>query len=225
MPLFGMVGILMKAVVLEQFARIGTALSNPSRLSLLDLLCQSEKTVETLVEQSKLPLKNVSAQLKVLKEAGLVKSRKEGKYVRYSVSDERVALFWSSLQAFGTSQMTELRQIAAAIALDPDSATAVDRRELMARAKRDEIVVIDVRPKDEFEAAHLPYAISVPLAEIKGHLKKLPKSKKIVAYCRGPYCLFAKEAVALLKRRGFKAVHLRDGVQEWKTAGQAVVAG
>ncbi len=209
----------MNRAFLEQFARIGKALSSPSRLELLDLLCQSEKTVETLVAQSRIPLKNVSAQLKVLKESGLVKARKEGKYVFYSLSDEKVGAFWSNLQEFSSGQLSDLREITAKLISEPDALVAVNRKELLSRARRDEVLVIDVRPGDEFAAGHIPYAKSLPLAELKAKLKQLPKDKEIVAYCRGPHCLFAVEAVRLLKRHGFKASRLDDGVQEWKAAG------
>lgn len=209
----------MNRAFLEQFARIGKALSSPSRLELLDLLCQSEKSVETLVEQSKIPLKNVSAQLKVLKKSGLVKARKEGKYVFYSLSDEKVGAFWSNLQEFSSRQLSDLREISAKLMSDPDSLVAVNRKELLSRARKDEVLVIDVRPGDEFAAGNIPYAKSLPLAELKAKLTQLPKDKEIVAYCRGPHCLFAVEAVKLLKRHGFKASRLDDGIQEWKAAG------
>lgn len=207
---------------MKQFARIGKALASPSRLALLDLLCQSEKSVETLVAQSNLSLKNVSAQLRVLKEAGLLTSRREGKYVYYSVSDEKVPEFWTNLQDFSSRQLIELQAISQKLIGDFDNLEQVDRKTLLARAKRDEVIVIDVRPRDEYDAAHLPYAISLPLEELKAKLKQLPKDKEIVAYCRGPYCLMALEAVQLLKRRGFKAVRLDDGVREWQHAGLPV---
>ena len=209
----------MKAVFLDQFARIGKALASPSRLALLDLLCQSEKSVETLVAQSNLTLKNVSAQLRVLKEAGLVTSRKDGKYVYYSVSDDKVPEFWGTLQDFSSRQLAELQAISRELIGDKENLEKVDRKTLLARARRDEVMVIDVRPRDEYEAAHLPFAVSLPLDELKVKLKQLPKNKEIVAYCRGPYCLMAVEAVHLLKRQGFKAIRLDDGVREWKSAG------
>lgn len=211
----------MKRAFLKQFARIGKAMSSPSRLELLDLLCQSEKTVETLVGQSSLTLKNASAQLKVLREAGLVKARREGKYVFYSLSDEKVGQFWSNLQDFSARRLVELKQISADLMNDSE-AVGVSRKELLARAKREEVLVIDVRPEDEYRAARLPYAVSIPLSELKSKLAKLPKSKEIVAYCRGPHCVFAVEAVRILKRNGFQAKRLDDGVNEWKAAGMPV---
>ena len=209
----------MKLIFLEQFARIGKALSSPSRLLLLDLLCQSEKTVETLVLQSDLTLKNASAQLRVLKESGIVKARKEGKYVYYSITDEKVAQFWSSLQGFASKQLAELQEITSKLINKPDELVGVDRKLLLSRARKQEIIVLDVRPHDEYAASHLPYAISVPLDELKFKLKTLPKDREIVAYCRGPYCLLAVEAVRLLRKKGFNAIRLEDGVQDWKSLG------
>lgn len=209
----------MKSEFLEQFARIGKALSNPSRLSLLDLLCQSEKSVETLVNQSGLELKNVSAQLRIMKEAGLVRSRKEGKYVYYLISDEKVAEFWSILQAFSSRQLAELQSIATELIAGGDTLERVDRKALLARMKKGEVIVLDVRPSDEYEAAHLPFALSIPLEKLKAKLKGLPKDKTIVAYCRGPYCLMSVEAVKLLNAKGYRAVRLDDGIREWKAAG------
>jgi len=215
----------MKPVFLEQFARIGKVLSSPSRLSLLDLLCQSEKSVETLVEQSGLELKNVSAQLRVMKEAGLVRSRKEGKYVYYVISDETVAEFWNKLQAFSSHRLAELRIAAKELIDERHTLEQVDRKTLFSRIKKGEVLVLDVRPSDEYQFAHLPFAISIPLEELKTKLKQIPKGKEIVAYCRGPYCLLAVEAVRLLRRSGFKAHRLDDGVQEWKSAGLPVEVG
>lgn len=209
----------MKGIYLEQFARIGTALANPARLALLDLLCQGEKTVETLVDQSGLPVKNVSAQLKVLREAGLVRSRREGKFVHYSLSDARVAEFWSTLQSFASSQLAEMQEVTKALLSDPNSLSGFDGKQLVSKAAKGELVVIDVRPADEYAFAHLPYAISMPLSELKGKLKSLPKDKKIIAYCRGPFCLFAKEAVELLRRKGFEASRIEEGVTEWRAKG------
>jgi rhodanese-related sulfurtransferase len=193
-------------------------MASPSRLELLDLLSQSEKSVETLVEQSSLNLKNASAQLKTLKDAGLVKARRSGKYVFYSLSDETVGAFWSNLQEFSARRLAELQKLSSELMSDPDL-VGLSRKELLARAKRDEVLLLDVRPEDEFQAGHLPYAKSIPLAELKSRLSKLPKNKEIVAYCRGPHCLFAVEAVRLLKKSGHKAKRLDDGVQEWKAAG------
>lgn len=208
----------MQKLFLEQFSRIGKALSNPSRLELLDLLCQSEKSVETLVTQSGMSLKNVSAQLKALKEAGLIRSRKEGKYIFYSVSHSDVTDFWLLLQKFGSKQIKELQQIANELLHSKESLTTMSRSELLKKAKTQDLILIDVRPSDEYEAGHLPHAISIPITDLGKKIKSLPKDKEIVAYCRGPFCLFAQEAVDLLKKKGFTAFRLEDSVHEWKKA-------
>lgn len=208
----------MKSVFLKQFARIGKTLSSPSRLALLDLLCQSEKSVETLVEQSGFELKNVSAQLRVLKEARLVRSRKDGKYIFYSITDEKVAEFWNILQEFSFQQLSELRMIAKSLVAGGETLERVNRKSLLARMHKGEVIVLDVRPSDEFDAGHLPFALSIPLEELKAKMKMLPKSKEIVAYCRGPYCLLSVEAVKLLKAKGYQAFRLEDSVREWKMA-------
>jgi rhodanese-related sulfurtransferase len=213
----------MKAVFLEQFARVGKAISSPSRLELLDLLCQSEKSVETLVSQSGLTLKNASAQLRVMREAGLITSRRDGKYIYYRISDRKVADFWSEFQKFSRHQLAELQTFALDLTKNTEEIEQVGRKTLLARAKRGEVVVIDVRPPDEYEAGHLPFALSVPLNELESKLKRLPKNKRIVAHCRGPYCLMAVEAVKLLNRKGFDAQRLDLGVNEWSSAGFPVV--
>jgi rhodanese-related sulfurtransferase len=212
----------MKAVFLDQFARIGKALSNPSRLALLDLLCQCEKSVEVLVEQSHLSLKNTSAQLKVLREAGLITARKDGKNIFYSLSNEQVAKFWSNLQEFSSRQLAELQIVAKEFISDEDALVGVNRKELIRRARLGDVTIIDVRPNDEYLASHIPFAISLPLEQLKARLKSLPKNREIVAYCRGPYCLLAVEAVRLLKRYGFRAARLEDGIHDWKSHGLPV---
>ncbi len=213
----------MKKVFLEQFSRIGKALSNPARLALLDLLCQSEKSVETLVAQSGMTLKNASAQLKALKEAGLVKTRRDGKYVFYSISHPDLSEFWLLLQKFGSGQIRELQLIARELVHTKETLTGVNRAELMKKAKSEDVIIIDVRPGDEYESAHLPYAISIPVSELSKKLKTLPKNKEIIAYCRGPFCLLSQEAVEYLQKKGYTAYRLDDGVQDWKSAGLSVV--
>jgi rhodanese-related sulfurtransferase/DNA-binding MarR family transcriptional regulator len=208
----------MRPIFLEQFARIGKALSSPNRLALLDLLCQSEKTVETLVVQSNLTLKNTSAQLKVMKDAGLLKSRRDGKFIYYSLNDRQVSEFWTSLQSFASRHLCELQKITAKLIADGEGVSGVNREELMTGAKSGEVIVLDVRPVDEYESDHIPFAISVPLADLKKRMKELPKETEIVAYCRGPYCLLAVEAVRILRRSGYQAVRMEEGVQEWRSA-------
>lgn len=208
-----------KDALYEQFARTTKALSNPKRIEILDLLCQGEKTVETLAEQGDLEIKNTSAQLKELKSAHLVDSRRDGKYIYYKIANKSVADFLLGLRTFNENHFSEIQTIAAKAFHDVDSMVAVNRKQLLAQAKKGEVILLDVRPSDEYAQSHLPFAISVPIANLQKELRNLPKNKEIVAYCRGPYCFFAKEAVELLKKRGFQATRLKDSVHEWASYG------
>lgn len=209
------------------YGHMGTvtkALGSPKRLEIIELLSQGEKSVETIADQAELGLKNASAQLKELKAARLVDSRRDGKYVYYRLSDPQVARFWIELRRFSENRITEIKQILSDVMGNDDLLERVDRKTLLSRAKNGEVIFLDVRPEDEFNEAHLPYARSVPIFELKERLKELPKSKTIVAYCRGPYCFYAKEAVELLRKQGFKADQLRDSVNDWRVEGLPVEA-
>jgi rhodanese-related sulfurtransferase len=208
-----------KDVIYGHFAALTKALSSPKRIEIIDLLCQGEKTVEAISAQAAIGLKNTSAQLKELKAARLVEARRDGKYVYYRLADQSVADFWITLRTFGHQRITEIRKITQEAMDTPDALEEMTRKELLARAKRGDILLLDVRPTDEFEAGHLPFAVSVPIGKIAAHLKSFPKHKTIVAYCRGPYCFFAKEAVELLRRRGFRASQLKDSIHDWRGAG------
>lgn len=203
-------------------ATVTKALGNPKRLEIIDLLSQGEKSVETIAGQAELGVKNASAQLKELKAARLVESRRDGKHVFYYLSDPQVARFWIELRRFSQNRISEIQQILSDAMGDEDLLEKVDRETLLARAKKGDIILLDVRPEDEFKAAHLPFARSVPITELKKHLKDIPKSKTIVAYCRGPYCFYAKEAVDLLRQKGFKAEQLKDSVYDWVVNGLPV---
>ena len=209
----------LKDLLYEQVARIGKATSSPKRLEVLELLAQGEKSVEGLAEQLSIDVKLASAHLKVLKEARLVTSRKEGKYVHYRLSGADVAGLWVSMREVAQEHLVELRVALQEITSNPDKLASVSREQFMDQARRGEIVVIDVRPRDEYAVAHLPFARSMPLAEVEQHLASLPLDKEIVAYCRGPFCLLSNEAVALLQARGYRARKVSDGVSEWQYAG------
>jgi rhodanese-related sulfurtransferase/DNA-binding MarR family transcriptional regulator len=209
----------------EQVARIGKAAASPKRLELLELLCQGEKTVETLAQQADIDLKSASAHLKELKAARLVAARKDGKYVYHRLADDAVAAFWVNLRSLAEVRLAELQTVVREFLADPEHLAPVDRRAILGKARQGEIIVIDVRPEQEYEGGHLPYARSIPLAELKKRLADLPRRKEIVAYCRGPFCMMAKDAVALLRQKGFKAVRLEDGVAEWRAAGLPVETG
>lgn len=211
-----------KDILYEQVARIGKATSSPKRLELLELLAQGEKSVEALAEQLSIEIKLASAHLKVLRESRLVASRKEGKYVHYRLSGSDVASLWVSMREVAQEHLIELRVALDQIASAPDKLASVSRKELMEQARRGEIIMIDVRPRAEFDQAHIPYARSMPLAEIAQRISELPKGVEIVAYCRGPFCLFSDEAAQLLKAKGRKVSKLLDGVAEWQTAGMSL---
>jgi len=208
-----------KTLLYEQVARIGKAVASPKRLELIDLLCQGEKTVDALAAHAGQSIKLASAHLKALKAARLVESRKDGKYVYYRLADDGVSALWVTLRSLAEERLLELKMVLQQFLAHPEDLAPLDRRAILGRARQGEILVLDVRPDDEYESGHLPYARSLPLAELKKRLAELPKDRQIVAYCRGPFCMMAVEAVALLRREGFRAVRLGDGVAEWMAAG------
>lgn len=211
-----------KDLLYEQVATISKAVASPKRLELIELLCQSEKTVETLAEQAQVSVKLASAHLRQLKSARLVTNRRDGKYVYYSLVDHTVADFWVGLRQLAEERLLELQRGLSDLAGAQRSLEALDRRAILERARRGEIVILDVRPEEEFEASHLPFARSMPLAELRRRLRELPKTKPVVAYCRGPFCMMAGEAVEILSKKGFRAQRLDDGVAEWRYRGLPV---
>ena len=204
-----------KDILYEQVARIGKAISSPKRLELIELLCQGEKAVETLAQEASISMKLASAHLRELGNARLVNTRREGKNIFYRLADKRVADFWVNVHSLAEDRLVELQEALHDLSLLPDELVPNDRESLMKAARKGEVVVLDVRPVDEYLTAHLPFARSIPLGELKHRLAELPKDRPIVAYCRGPYCLMAPDAVALLKDEGYSAHLLRDGVAEW----------
>jgi len=212
----------LKTLLYEHVARVGKALSSPKRLEMLEVLAQGEKTVDVLAQETSIGMKLASAHLKVLKESRLVESRREGRFISYALSGEDVAALWANLHNVAAEHLVELRVALESIASGAEKLTPETRRSLEAKAKRGTVVVLDVRPDTEYRAAHLPYARSIPLPELKRRLAELPKDREIVAYCRGPFCLMAREAVELLRKRGYKARKISDGVAEWASAGLSV---
>ena len=204
-----------KDMLYEQVARIGKAISSPKRLELIELLCQGEKAVETLAQEASISMKLASAHLRDLRSARLVDTRREGKNIFYRLADKRVADFWVNAHSLAEDRLVELQEALHDLSLLPDELVPSDRESLMKAARKGEVVVLDVRPVDEYLTAHLPFARSIPLGELRHRLDELPKDRPIVAYCRGPYCLMAPDAVALLKDEGYSAHLLRDGVAEW----------
>lgn len=208
-----------KDALYAQVARIGKAISSPKRLELIEILCQGEKTVEQLALDAEISIKLASAHLKELRIAQLVEARREGKNMVYSLTSLAVADFWVGTRSLAEDRLVELRIALAQLAQHPDELAPVGRKELLAQAKRGEVVVLDVRPGPEFAASHLPFALSMPLADLHKHLDDLPRDKPVVAYCRGPFCLMAKEAVEVLRSAGISAVRMEEGVAEWRAAG------
>jgi rhodanese-related sulfurtransferase len=203
----------------EQVARIGKAMASPKRLELIELLCQGEKTVEVLAAQAEISVKLASAHLKELRLARLVETRKDGKYVLYRLASHSVANLWVSLRAEAEERLVELQLALAAIVAHGEDIEGLDRDSILRKAQAGEVLVLDVRPQDEYASAHLPHARSLPLDELKKRLAELPKNTPVVAYCRGPFCLMARDAVELLKKKGYRAFHLTDGVAEWRAHG------
>ena len=208
-----------KDFLYEQVARIGKAVASPKRLQLIELLCQGEKTVEVLAAQAEISVKLASAHLKELRLARLVETRKVGKYVQYRLASTSVADLWVTLRGEAEERLVELQVALANIVEHREELKGFDRKALLKKAAAGEVLVLDVRPADEFATAHLPHARSLPVDELKRRLAELPKDTPVVAYCRGPFCLMAKDAVELLRRRGYRAFHLTDGVAEWRAQG------
>lgn len=206
----------------EQVARIGKAVASPKRLELIELLCQGEKTVEMLATQSEISVKLASAHLKELRLARLVETRKEGKYVLYRLASNSVADLWVTLRSEAEERLVELQMALASLVEHGEDLQGVSRAEILRRAAAGEVLVLDVRPEDEYEVAHLPHARSLPVDELKKRIAELPKDVPVVAYCRGPFCLMAKDAVELLRKKGYQAFHLTDGVAEWRARGLPV---
>ena len=206
----------------EQFARIGKALASPKRLEILDLLAQGERTVEEIARETAMPVANASQHLKALKGARMVASRREGLYAYYRLADEGVFRTWQAVRALGETRLAEIDRVMETYLKDRDTLEAVGATALMERLSDGSVVVLDVRPEEEYRAGHIPGALSVPVNALEAALQTLPKDKEIVAYCRGPYCVFSDEAVTLLRSRGYRARRLAEGLPDWRAAGLPV---
>jgi rhodanese-related sulfurtransferase/DNA-binding CsgD family transcriptional regulator len=208
----------------EQVARIGKAMASPKRLELIELLCQGEKSVELLAAQAGISVKLASAHLRELRLARLVDTRKEGKYVVYRLASASVADLWVALRAQAEERLVELQVALANLVSQGGELEGVDRKTILKKAAAGDVLVLDVRPAEEYAAAHLPHAHSLPVDELKKRLAELPKDTPVVAYCRGPFCLMARNAVDLLRKRGYQAFHLSDGVAEWRARGLPITS-
>ena len=213
-----------KTEMLAQFSRVAKALASPVRLELVDLLAQAERSVEELARAAGLPVGNTSAQLRVLHAAGLVASRREGIRVYYRLAGDDVAALYRAVRDTASARLLDAQAASAAYLGGSAAAEPVAREELLRRAQAGEVLVLDVRPAEEYTAGHIPGAVSVPLAELPGRLETLPAGTEIVAYCRGACCVLARDAVHVLRAGGRSARHLADGMLEWRLDGLPVEA-
>ncbi len=211
--------------IYEQFARVGKALAAPKRLELLDLLCQAPRTVEAISEQAALSIANASQHLQVLKAARLVETEKKGLYVEYRVAGDDVVRVVGALRGLAETRLSEVDHVVRTYFEQRGVLESIGADELRRRVKAGEVTVLDVRPSEEYRAGHLRGAISIPVSELKTRLKELPKNRAIVAYCRGPYCVMALEAVELLRKKGLAAHRLEDGVVDFRARGWRIVTG
>lgn len=209
----------------EQFARAAKAVANPKRIELLELLAQGEHTVEELAGFAAMGVTNTSAHLQVLRQARLVETRKEGTRVHYRLSSDEVAEFLVALRDLARGRLAEVDRLVSDYFVARDALEPLSRAELLERAGRGDVVILDVRPAREFAAGHIPGALSVPLDRLDAALDRLPKRAQIVAYCRGPYCVMAPQAVEKLRAHGYRARRLADGMPEWRLAGLPVAVG
>lgn len=214
-----------KAELFEQFARIGKALGSARRLEMLEFLSQAERSVETLARMTGLSVANASQHLQLLRRAGLVEARKEGLYVHYRLAGDAVDRLVAALRVVGEERLAEVDRLVTLYLDAKDDLEPVPARELVERASKGLVTVLDVRPPEEYAAGHIAGAMNVPLGELRRRLHELPRDREVVAYCRGPYCLLAFDAVAELRKRGRKARRLEDGFPEWRSAGRPVERG
>ena len=208
-----------KDAIYEQFARIGKAVSSPKRLELLDLLCQGPRTVEVLAKESSLTVANASQHLQILRATRLIEAEKEGLFVIYRLADQTVCEFFRSMRVLAENRLAEVEQIKRRFLEGREGMEPVDRAALLELVREGAVTVLDVRPAEEYNAGHIPGAISIPLKELQLRLSDLPRDQEIVAYCRGPYCVLSIQAVEMLRAKGFKAVRIEEGIQDFRAMG------
>lgn len=211
-----------KRDLFAQFARVAKALSHANRLELLEFVAQGGRSVDELAKVSGLSVANASKHLQELRQAGLVSARKEGLRVYYDLAGDDVVVLLNTLRRVAESRLAEVEKLVGTYLTTKDDLEPIPAGELLERARKGLVTVLDVRPPEEFAAGHVAGAINVPLADLEGRLSRLPKDREVVAYCRGPYCVLAFEAVARLRQRGLKARRMEDGFPEWKAAGLPV---
>jgi len=209
----------MKRELYQSIAKVAQALASGNRLQLLEFMAQGERSVDALAAMAGVTVANASQHLQALRRAGLVTARKEGQRVYYRVAGDDVVRLYDGLRVVAESRLAEVRQLVNEFLGDRGALEPVLAEELLARAKKGLVTVLDVRPREEFEAGHLPGAVNIPMDRLESELARLPKKREVVAYCRGPYCLMSFDAVLKLRQRGWKARRLNEGYPEWKAAG------
>jgi len=214
-----------KIELFDQFARIAQALASGRRVEIVDILANGDRTVDELAHQVAMSVANTSRHLQILKEAGFVAATREGTRVRYRLASPIVFQFWVALRSVAAERLPGVHGLVEAYLGSQEGLEPIDAQELVARLNGgDPLVVVDVRPAEEYAAAHIPGAVSIPLPELERRLRELPRDRMIVAYCRGPYCAFAPEAVRMLREHGYAAGHLREGLPEWAAAGNRITS-
>jgi rhodanese-related sulfurtransferase/DNA-binding HxlR family transcriptional regulator len=214
-----------KDALYDAFGDVAKALSSGRRAEIVDVLGQGARSVEEIAAEIEQSVANTSHHLRALARAGIVTTRRDGTRIYYSLASDRVAELWTALRAVASEHVAGLERLARAYLGDRDGIDVVSRDELAARLKRREVVVLDVRPEAEYTAGHIAGARSTPFSELRRHLRALPKDADVVAYCRGPFCVYADDAVRTLVRKGFRARRLIDGYPEWRQAGLPTAAG
>lgn len=208
-----------KDEVYDQFARLAKAMSSGRRLELIDLLAQGPRTVESLAEETKQSVANTSQHLQVLRQARLVETARRGNHIYYRLADDHVLRLWTGLRSAGEARLAEIGSLVRIFLSNRGALQPVSQDELLRLLGNREVIILDVRPMSEYNAGHIAGARSIPIRELKSRLRELPRSRRIVAYCRGPYCVFADEAVLHLRTLGYKALPLEGGFPEWKLRG------
>ena len=214
-----------KDALFDGFAEVAKALASGRRAEIVDLLAQGERSVEEIAVEIGQSTANTSHHLRTMARAGLLSTRRDGTRIVYRLASSRVADLWAALRDVAAEHVAGLERLATAYLGDRDGIEAIDRAELARRLGRGDVLLLDVRPEAEYAAGHIAGARSVPVGDLRRHLRALPQDREVVAYCRGPYCVYADEAVRHLRRRGFRARRLVDGFPEWKRAGLPVAAG
>ena len=214
-----------KLALFAQFAAVAKCLAHPHRLELLEQLAQGERSVEVLADRARLSIANASQHLQQMKRVGLLVNRREGKFVYYQLVDDTILDLLAALRRIAERNVAEVERIVRSYFNNRDSLEPISRAELLQRSRTGEVIVLDVRPEDEFALGHLPCAISIPLRNLEMRLAEFDPNQEIIAYCRGPYCVLSYEAVAVLRARGFNARRLEDGLPEWRAAGLPVATG